>query len=154
MKLLSQFRGMNKILSILLSLAVICCTICLVGCNCSNVDCASDAVFNFKLVDKASGADLIYEKGVSLDKFKLTLVSTSTQIPIEKFESNKSLFFTFTPSALDYKIEYQSQVILLTLKIMAIDNECCKEYEVTSISSNVEAFQDGDNKLFILKIDI
>lgn len=145
---------MNKIQSILLSLAVICCAICLDGCNCSNVDCTSDTAFNFKFVDKVTGADLIYERGVSLDEFKLTLVSTSTQIPIEKFESNKSLFFTFTPSALDYRIEYQSQVIMMTLKITAIDKECCDEYEVTSISSNFETFQDGDSKLFVLKMDI
>lgn len=145
---------MNKVKLISPSLTIICFAICFVGCNCYNIDCAPDTVFNFKLVDKVTGADLIYDKGLPLDEFKLTLLTTATQVPIEKFESNKSLLFTFTPSSLEYKIEYQTQIIFLTLKIIAADNECCKDYEITSISSNVETLHDADKKLFILKIDI
>lgn len=96
---------------------------------------------------------LFYDRGLPLSEFKLTLLAAPTQVPIEKAESNRSLFFTFRPSSLEFKIEYQTQIIFLTLKTTPVENECCKIYEVTSISSSVETFQDTDKKLFILKIE-
>jgi hypothetical protein len=116
------------------------------------VDCGDLGMLNFKLVDKDSKEDLIYESNIPLTTFNLTSVSTGLRLSIDKYESTQSLAIFFNPSDTDFKLDYQGQTILFTVKINSSPSECCVEYSVTSISSVSGVDYDADNKLFVIEI--
>ena len=141
---------MKQNLTIILVLLAI--SFCLSSCNCSNVDCGYEAMFNFKLVDKDSKQDLIYDVNIPLANFVLTSEKTGETISIDKYETTKSLSIFFNPPDTDFKLDYQGQIILFTLQINSFKDECCNEYRVTSISTLSGVDYGNGDKLFIIEI--
>ena len=122
------------------------------SCNCSNIDCAYEARFNFKLIDKDTGVDLIYTANLPLSEFKLTSSGSNEVITIEKLETNQSLVIFFNPSVTDYKLEYKLQTITLVFKVSGLAGECCMEYSVTSVNSNIDTVYSAEDQMFTLKL--
>lgn len=122
------------------------------ACYCASVECESQGGFFFKLIDKNSKQDLVYDVMVPLTDFVLTVQATGEIVTIEKNESSQSLAISFDPSNTAFNLDYQGQRLPFSIQVNTFKSDCCLEYRVTGVSTPSGAQYGDEPKIFLIEI--
>jgi hypothetical protein len=127
-------------------------TILISSCNCYNVDCSSETDFRFKLIDKDSKKDFIYDLDVPLSELTFKSVATGSEIEIRKEESTKSISSIIYSPEKDFELHYNGIVTLLSFDINSVKGDCCFTFEILKVNTTVTVNYDELNKIFIFEL--